>query len=103
MKGGLEHLHERQEARKGEKRDGEERGEREKKKIFLTYGANRFLLKCLDSFSTNDSPLFLHYIFSLSPPPRLLSSDSPGSFYDITIQNFSVSLLMRGDTRRNWI
>jgi hypothetical protein len=90
----LEHLHSAKKRGKAKKATERSEARERKEKIFLTYGANRFLLKCLDSFSTNDSPLFLHYIFSLSPPPRR-RTDSPGSFYDITIQNFSVSLLMR--------
>jgi hypothetical protein len=74
MKGGLEHLHERQEARKGEKRDGEERGEREKKKIFLTYGANRFLLKCLTLFRQTIRLFFCITYFRSRP---LLGSSAP--------------------------
>lgn len=55
----------------------------EKKNIFLTYGANRFLLKCLDSFDKRF--FFALHIFSYFFP-----------FYVILPYTHSRSSLMRG-------
>lgn len=54
----------------------------EKKNIFLTYGANRFLLKCLDSFDKR-------FFFALHISRLFL-------FHEITIQTFENSSLNAG-------